>query len=100
MILNGGPQAKFNESVSLMIHCEDQEEIDYYWGKLGEGGDESKRRCGWIVDKFGFWWQILPKTLKDYLGGDDPAAADRAMTAMLGMKKLDIGELQKAFEGK
>jgi predicted 3-demethylubiquinone-9 3-methyltransferase (glyoxalase superfamily) len=98
--LNGGPQSKFNEAFSLEVHCEDQAEINYYWEKLGEGGDENKRKCGWINDKFGLWWQVLPNILKEYLGSDDSDAVDRVLLAMMGMKKYDIDELKRAFEGK
>lgn len=98
--LNGGPQSKFNQAISLELPCEDQAEIDYYWEKLGEGGDENKRKCGWITDKFGLWWQVMPNILKEYLGSDDSDAVDQVLLAMMGMKKYDIDELKRAFEGK
>jgi len=95
--LNGGPQFKFNEAVSFQITCETQDEIDYFWSKLSEGGEES--RCGWLKDKFGLSWQVVPAILPHLLKGDDKAKCERAMTAMLQMKKLDIAALQRAHAG-
>jgi len=97
--LNGGPQFKFNEAISFQVDCANQDEVDYYWEKLGEGGDESKRQCGWLQDKFGVSWQVVPSVLKEMLDHEDRAKADRCMIAMMGMVKLDIGKLKKAFEG-
>ena len=97
MVLNGGPIFRFNEAISLFVNCETQEEIDMFWGKLSAGGSESQ--CGWLKDKFGLSWQIVPKDLGIYLGGSDAAGAKRAMDAMLKMGKLDIGVLKKAYEG-
>lgn len=97
--LNGGPEYQFNPAVSFQIDCANQEEVDYYWGKLGEGADPSKQQCGWITDKFGVSWQVVPTALKGLLGSEDKAAAGRAMEAMMRMKKLDISALEKAFRG-
>lgn len=98
--LNGGPLFKHSEAVSFQIDCDDQAEIDHYWEKLGEGGDPARRQCGWLADRFGVAWQVVPKALKEMLSSDDKAAADRATEAMMGMKKMDIAGLRKAFEGK
>ena len=97
--LNGGPHFKFNEAVSFQVMCADQEEVDYYWEKLGEEGDESKRQCGWIADKYGLSWQVVPIILPKLLGGPDKEKSDRAMTEMMKMKKLDIKMLQEAYDG-
>lgn len=90
--LNGGPQFKFNESVSFMIPCESQEEVDYYWNKLTEGGEESM--CGWLKDKFGLSWQVVPTILPKLLS--DPAKSERVMKALMQMRKFDIEKLQNA----
>ena len=97
--LNGGPIFKFNESISFIINCDTQEEIDYYWNKLTEGGDPNSQQCGWLKDKFGLSWQVVPVMLDDMFL-DSTENSKRAMKAMLGMKKLDIDALQKAFDGK
>ncbi|KAK1767529.1 3-demethylubiquinone-9 3-methyltransferase-domain-containing protein [Phialemonium atrogriseum] len=97
--LNGGPYFKFNEAISFQVECTDQAEIDSYWERLGEGGDESKQRCGWLVDKFGVSWQVIPKQLKEFLGGPDKEGAARATSEMMRMKKLDIAALKKAYDG-
>ncbi|KAH6986224.1 3-demethylubiquinone-9 3-methyltransferase-domain-containing protein [Ilyonectria robusta] len=98
--LNGGPAKwSFNEAISFQVECEDQAEVDHFWEKLGEGGDESRRQCGWIADKYGVAWQVVPKALKRMLSSDDKAAAGRATVEMMKMKKLDIGLLEKAFKG-
>lgn len=97
--LNGGPQFKFNESVSFMIDCKDQNEVDYYWSRLtADGGEESM--CGWLKDKFGVSWQVIPHGMNDLIAGSDKEASQRAMQAMLQMKKLDIQKLKDAYEGK
>jgi predicted 3-demethylubiquinone-9 3-methyltransferase (glyoxalase superfamily) len=94
--LNGGPAFKFNESVSLMIECSTQEEIDHYWyGLIANGGEESQ--CGWLKDRFGLSWQVTPKHLLEMQRDKDSAKAGRVMTAMLGMRKLDIKALEDAF---
>jgi len=92
--LNGGPHFKFNEAVSFQVHCENQQEIDYFWSKLAEGGQES--RCGWLKDKFGLSWQVIPRALPQMLMDDDPAKAQRAMKSMLQMGKIDIAALKQA----
>ncbi|RYP40350.1 hypothetical protein DL767_001762 [Monosporascus sp. MG133] len=97
--LNGGPLFKFSEAISFQIDCANQEEVDYYWEKLGAGGDEAKRQCGWLSDKFGVSWQVVPKALKEMLHNPDNEKVKRVTVAMMAMKKLDIAELQKAFEG-
>jgi predicted 3-demethylubiquinone-9 3-methyltransferase (glyoxalase superfamily) len=95
--LNGGPQYKFTEAVSFQIPCESQEEVDYYWDKLGAGGKFSM--CGWLKDKFGVSWQVVPTALPKLLGDADKARANRAMQAMLKMQKLDIAKLEAAANG-
>jgi predicted 3-demethylubiquinone-9 3-methyltransferase (glyoxalase superfamily) len=97
--LNGGPQFKFNEAISFQIMCRDQEEVDYYWNKLGQGGDPKAQQCGWLKDKYGLSWQVVPTALVELLGDPDREKSGRAMEAMLKMKKLDIAELERAFEG-
>lgn len=94
--LNGGPQFKFNESISFVINCKTQEEVDYFWGKLtADGGEESA--CGWLRDKFGVSWQVTPTVLIDMLHEKDAAKAERVMHAMLQMKKIDIKTLKEAY---
>ena len=95
--LNGGPHFKFTEAISFVIDCENQEEVDYYWNKLLEGGKPSQ--CGWLKDKFGLSWQIVPSVLSKLLSGSDKEKTNRAMMAMLKMVKLDIATLQKAYDG-
>lgn len=97
--LNGGPHFKFNQAISLMVECVDQAEVDYYWEKLGEGGDESQRACGWVPDKFGLSWQVIPKTLTRMLADEDRVRADRVMIAMMKMTKIEIDKLQEAYDG-
>jgi predicted 3-demethylubiquinone-9 3-methyltransferase (glyoxalase superfamily) len=98
--LNGGPIFKFNEALSLQVMCDDQKEIDYYWEKLSAGGDSNSQQCGWLKDKYGLSWQIVPKVLLELVGDPKSEKSQRAMTAMLGMKKLDIAALERAYEGK
>jgi predicted 3-demethylubiquinone-9 3-methyltransferase (glyoxalase superfamily) len=95
--LNGGPHFTFNESISFSIECETQEEVDYFWSRLTDGGTESM--CGWLKDKFGLSWQVNPKILGQMLSDQDPARSKRTMEAMLKMKKIDIPALQKAYAG-
>jgi predicted 3-demethylubiquinone-9 3-methyltransferase (glyoxalase superfamily) len=95
--LNGGPQYQFTPAISLYVKCESQTEVDHYWYKLLEGGAEDM--CGWLRDKYGVSWQIVPTQLFGYIGGPDPAGAQRAVQAMLQMVKLDIDQLRKAYEG-
>ena len=96
--LNGGPHFKFSEAISFVVKCETQTEIDRYWDKLGEGGDERAQRCGWLKDKYGVSWQILPAALFEFMGGTDAGRAQRVMRAMLQMKKLDLAALRQAYE--
>jgi predicted 3-demethylubiquinone-9 3-methyltransferase (glyoxalase superfamily) len=95
--LNGGPIFKFTEAVSFQIHCETQEEIDRYWNKLSEGGEEGP--CGWLKDRFGLSWQVVPAILPQMMTSGNAAAADRVMKAFLQMKKFDIAALKRAYEG-
>lgn len=95
--LNAGPVFKFNEAISMFVRCEDQAEVDYYWEKLtADGGEESM--CGWLKDKYGLSWQIVPNELGNYISGPDPVKAGRAMQAMLKMRKLDIAQLKQAYD--
>ena len=92
--LNGGPDFTFNEAISFQVSCRDQEEVDRLWSKLSEGGEEGP--CGWLKDRFGVSWQIIPTALPELLGDPDPAKSQRVMEAMLKMKKIDVGELERA----
>jgi predicted 3-demethylubiquinone-9 3-methyltransferase (glyoxalase superfamily) len=94
--LNGGPVFKFNEAVSFQVNCDSQEELDYYWEKLSAGGDPNAQQCGWLKDRFGLSWQVVPTILGELLHGQDPRRSDRVMTALLKMKKLDINALKQA----
>ncbi len=98
--INGGPVFRLTEAVSFMVTCKDQKEIDYYWEKLTEGGDKKAQICGWLKDKYGLSWQVVPAELGAMIGDRDPAKAERVMAAMLPMKKLDLAALKKAYEGK
>ena len=95
--INGGPDFKFDAAVSFLINCEDQAEVDYFWEKLTDGGEESM--CGWLRDRFGLSWQVVPKGTDELFADSDPKRAERAMKAMLGMRKLDVGELRRAADG-
>lgn len=95
MALNGGPTFKFNESVSLVVNCDSQEEVDYYWDKLISGGGEESM-CGWLKDKFGLSWQVIPTELEKLMSSKEPGKAKRVMAALLQMKKLDINVLRDA----
>jgi predicted 3-demethylubiquinone-9 3-methyltransferase (glyoxalase superfamily) len=97
MALNGGPVFKFSEAISFVINCDTQEEIDYYWETLGEGGDEKAQQCGWLKDKYGLSWQVVPTALANMFLDHESEGAQRAMKAMLQMKKLDIEKLQAAY---
>ncbi|HEV7282661.1 MAG TPA: VOC family protein [Pirellulaceae bacterium] len=97
--LNGGPVFKFNEAVSFQVTCETQAEIDRYWEKLGEGGDPEAQQCGWLKDKFGLSWQIVPAGMEEFFQGSPNAGSERAMSAMMQMKKIDIAALHSAREG-
>jgi predicted 3-demethylubiquinone-9 3-methyltransferase (glyoxalase superfamily) len=94
--LNGGPQFKFNEAISLVVNCSSQAEIDHFWNKLSTGGDARAQQCGWLKDKFGVAWQVVPTIVPQLLSDSDPKRASRAMSAILKMKKLDIAALEKA----
>lgn len=94
--LNGGPHFKFNEAISLVVNCQSQEEVDRYWNRLSQGGDERAQQCGWLKDRYGVSWQIVPKQLIELLTDPDPDRARRAMKAMLQMKKIDVEALRKA----
>jgi len=99
MALNGGPQFPFTEAISLFVNCETQQEVDDLWAKLtADGGEESQ--CGWLKDKFGVSWQIIPKQLGEMIGDKDPAKSKRAVDAMLKMKKIDIKALERARDGR
>ncbi len=95
--INGGPDFKFDEAVSFLINCEDQEEVDYYWDKLTDGGEEGP--CGWVKDRYGLSWQVVPAGMEELFADSDSKRAERAMQAMLQMKKLDIAELRRAADG-
>ncbi len=99
MGLNGGPHFKFNEAISLEVGCDTQEEIDYYWAKLSAGGDPKAQQCGWLKDKFGLSWQVVPEIMNEVMADHTSLKAQRAMTATLGMKKLDIARLMQAAAG-
>jgi predicted 3-demethylubiquinone-9 3-methyltransferase (glyoxalase superfamily) len=97
--LNGGPAFKFNEAVSFQIQCETQQEVDYYWERLSQGGDPQAQQCGWLKDKFGLSWQIVPRVLIELLNDPDTAKSERVFRTIMHMKKLDIEGLQRAFAG-
>jgi predicted 3-demethylubiquinone-9 3-methyltransferase (glyoxalase superfamily) len=97
--LNGGPVFKFNEAISLQVPCDTQEEVDYYWNMLSEGGDKQAQQCGWLKDKYGVSWQVFPEILVEMMNDADKKKSGRVMEAMLRMKKIDIGELQRAYAG-
>ena len=97
MAFNAGPEFKFNEAISLFVDCRTQDEVDELWAKLSSGGEES--RCGWVKDKFGLWWQIIPTALSDGLADQDPQKAKRVMDAMLQMGKIDIKRIEQARAG-
>ena len=96
--LNGGPHFTFSDGVSILVQCETQEEVDRYWEKLSEGGQ--KIQCGWLKDKFGLSWQVVPRLLGQYMSDPDRARAQRVMSAMMEMKKIDIAGLKRAYEGR
>jgi predicted 3-demethylubiquinone-9 3-methyltransferase (glyoxalase superfamily) len=97
--LNGGPHFPFTEAVSFVVHCSTQEEVDHYWERLSAGGDAKAQMCGWLKDRYGVSWQIVPDALIEYITDADPAKAQRTMQAMLQMKKLDIAALKRAHDG-
>ena len=94
--INGGPEFTFDEAISLLINCADQEEVDYYWKKLGEGGQEGP--CGWLKDRYGLSWQVVPAALGELLEGEDAERSQRVMSAMLGMQKIDVAALYEAAD--
>ncbi len=96
MALNGGPEFKFTPAISFFVNCETQDEVDAFWEKLSAGGEKSQ--CGWLTDKYGVSWQIVPTVLGELMGDSDPQKAQRVMSAMLQMTKLDIAELKRAYE--
>ena len=95
--INGGPQFKFSEAVSFQISCKDQDEVDYYWERLSDGGEEGP--CGWLKDRYGLSWQVTPQGMGELFADSDPKRAERAMQAMLGMRKLDMQALRDAADG-
>jgi predicted 3-demethylubiquinone-9 3-methyltransferase (glyoxalase superfamily) len=95
--LNGGPQFKFSPAISFQIECADQEEVDHYWDKLKDGGDPTKQRCGWVEDKFGVSWQVIPKALFKMIADTNPEKSKRTYEAMMGMQKFDIAVLERVF---
>jgi predicted 3-demethylubiquinone-9 3-methyltransferase (glyoxalase superfamily) len=97
--LNGGPTFQFTEAVSFQINCEDQQEVDYYWDKLSEGGDKEAQQCGWLKDKYGLSWQVVPRDLIDLISDPGSVHSQRAMEAMLNMKKIDIAAIRRAYDG-
>ena len=96
--LNGGPHFKFTAAISFVVRCKTQAEVDHYWGRLGEGGDERAQQCGWLKDKFGLSWQIVPVALFELMASKDGRKSQRVMRAMLQMKKLDVAALRQAYE--
>jgi predicted 3-demethylubiquinone-9 3-methyltransferase (glyoxalase superfamily) len=97
--LNGGPHFKFSEAISFVVRCETQAEVDHYWDKLGEGGDEQARQCGWLKDRYGVSWQIVPAALFEMMSSTDRIKSERVMRAVLQMKRLDVAALRRAYEG-
>ena len=100
LALNGGPLFQFTPALSLMVNCDTQAEIDHFWDRLSEGGDPAAQQCGWLADRYGVSWQITPGNWEQLYTSANQAGAQRAMAAMMGMKKLDIAQLQAAFDGK
>lgn len=97
VLLNGGPRFQFTEAVSFVVNCETQEEVDYFWERLSEGGQKS--RCGWLKDQFGLWWQVVPVILAELMGDKDPEKSKRVMQSMLSMDKIEIEPLKRAHAG-
>ena len=97
--LNGGPVFRFNEAVSLQVNCDTQAEVDHSWSKLSAGGDPAAQQCGWLKDKYGLSWQIVPRVLGEMVADANRSKSDRAFAAMLGMKKIDVAELERAYAG-
>jgi len=97
--LNGGPHFKFTEATSFVIHCQSQEEVDYYWDRLTQGGEPEAQQCGWLKDRFGLSWQVVPDRMLALVSDRDPEKARRAIAAMLKMKKIDLAEVERAAAG-
>ena len=97
--LNGGPVFSFNEAVSLQILCDTQEEVDHFWSRLGAGGATQAQQCGWLKDRYGLSWQVIPRALLDWVADPDAAKAERTLAAIMGMKKLDFAVLKRAHDG-
>ena len=97
--LNGGPMFKFNEAISFQVNCDTQEEVDLYWGELSKGGDEKAQMCGWLKDKYGVSWQIVPRVLIEMINDPDTDKSQRVMQAIFQMKKIDIEKLKRAYVG-
>lgn len=97
--LNGGPLFRFNEAISLQINCDTQDEVDHYWDRLSAGGDERAQQCGWLKDRYGVSWQVVPTVVLRYMTDPDPRRSDRVMQALLPMKKIDIAALDRAYAG-
>lgn len=97
--LNGGPQFTFNEAVSLQVFCETQDEVDHYWEELGKDGDPLARQCGWLKDRFGVSWQIIPRGVTELVGSPESERSQRAMRALLRMEKLDLAAIRRAYQG-
>lgn len=97
--LNGGPVFKFNEAISLQVNCDTQEEVDHFWKKLSEGGDPAAQQCGWLKDRYGASWQVVPRVLPVLIMDPDPAKSQRVFAAMMQMKKIDIETLKRAHRG-
>ena len=98
--MNGGPQFKFTEAISLQVRCEAQDEVDYYWENLSKDGDPKAQQCGWLKDKYGLSWQVIPTVLFDMIGDPDSTKSQRATSTMLQMKKFDIAKLKRAYDGR
>jgi predicted 3-demethylubiquinone-9 3-methyltransferase (glyoxalase superfamily) len=97
--LNGGPLFRFTEAISFVVNCDSQQEVDHFWERLSDGGDEAAQQCGWLKDRYGVSWQVVPTALAELLSDPDPGKASRATQAMLQMKKLDIAALRRAAAG-
>lgn len=97
--LNGGPVFRFNEAISLQVHCTTQEEVDYYWERLSDGGDPAAQQCGWLKDRYGLSWQVVPDGMDEMLADETSPGARRVMEAVLGMSKLDVAALRRAYTG-
>jgi predicted 3-demethylubiquinone-9 3-methyltransferase (glyoxalase superfamily) len=97
--LNGGPHFKFTEAISLQVACDTQEEVDYYWERLSAGGDPKAQQCGWLKDRFGLSWQVVPRPVTKMLSDPDSARRDRVMSAVLAMRKIDIAQAERAYAG-